>query len=771
MEKYHFIGIGGIGMSALARILVQKGKVVQGSDPSTTYVTEGLRSVGIDIFNHHTETHVQPQMTVVYSTAIHSDHAEFQKAKTLGLPIFHRADLLSRLMEGAHGLLVTGTHGKTTTAALLAHMLVSAGLDPSYAIGGVALNLQSNGGYGKGKFFVAEADESDGSFLKHPCAGAIVTNLENDHLDYWKTEEALDQAFRCFGERVENVNLFFWCADNPRLAALAYRGFSYGFAQSADLRISAWRQEGWKLYFEVVFEGKTYSQIEIPLIGKHNVSNAAAVFGLGLQLGVPEETIRKALASFQGVKRRLEKKGTKKGVEIYDDYGHHPTEVQCTLKAARQAAGERRLVVAFQPHRYTRTRDCYVEFLGAFEAADVLVFSDIYSAGEEPIPGITGERLFADIVKKSRVEAHFVPRDQMAPFLAQFLRPHDIVVTMGAGNITQLGEELLHHPLKAFKIAYLYGGESAEHDVSILSAKRMEGEFNSDFYELKPFLIGKDGAWEKPMSEIVKELLACDLCFPMIHGAGCEDGMIQGFLETLGIPYTGIDYRGGPVAMDKAWTKHLARAQGIAVADFLEFSAYEWRQDPEMCITRMVEKFRFPFFVKPVHLGSTFGVCRVTDLEALKKGVEAACQIDDKFLAEEEMNGREMEIGLVGDQILHVSDPAEVLKTGQIYTYEGKYSPTKFMPAHLKVPLPPEVIAAGKKIAQAVYRIVGCSGFARVDFFLKPDYTWVLNEINPIPGCTPTSVYPKFWPAEGIPLSQLVDQIVIAALHRSRASR
>lgn len=770
---YHFIGIGGIGMSALARILIEKGDKVQGTDLGSTGLTQSLKEAGASIFQGHDKNHIKPEMTVVYSSAIQPHHPEFQEAQNLRLQILHRSELLSSLMQDRHGLVVTGTHGKTTTTTLLAYLLTVAGFEPSFALGGVSLNLNTNGSFGKGRYFVAEADESDGSFLKHPCAGAIVTNLENEHLDYWKTEEALKSAFRQFGERVANVHLFFWCADDPNLAQLGYRGWSYGFSENADLRVLHFRQEEWKIVFDITFQGKTYENITAPLVGKHNALNAAAVFGLGLQLGLEESVIRKAFASFKGIKRRLEKKGEVRAVEVYDDYAHHPQEIRCTLEALKTVIGERRLVVAFQPHRYTRTQNCYQEFITAFDAADVVLMTEIYPAGESPIPGICSEALVKEIQQKGHPEIYLIERQQMASYLTGFLKPHDVLVSMGAGDITYLGEDILQADISKLRIAYLMGGKSMEHEVSLLSAQFLKPHFNPHLYELLDFTITKEGEWKLggrhlTLQEAVSLLLECDLSFPMIHGNCCEDGMIQGFLETLGVTYCGVDYRGGPIAMDKAWAKILVQAKGVKVADFLSFEAYEWEKNQAECIEMILKKFSFPLFVKPAHLGSTFGVYQILDAVQLKQALSEICKIDDKFLIEDAVEGREIEIGIFGDLQLQISEPAEVLKKGDIYTYEGKYDPETAFPANLFVDLAPEVIAEGKKLAEIIYRATGCSGFARIDFFLKDNQTWIFNEINPIPGCTPTSVYPKFWSACNLSISSMVDQVVIAAFHRKR---
>jgi UDP-N-acetylmuramate--alanine ligase len=325
---------------------------------------------------------------------------------------------------------------------LLVHLLVHAGLDPAVAVGGMVRSLNSNGGHGVGTYFVAEADESDGSFLKYAPFGAIITNIDNDHLPYWNTLDSLVAGFKKFARLVQSPEHLLWCGDDELLRALKLKGFSYGFEECNDLQIENFRQVGWKNVFDICFEGTEYSEIEIPLIGGHNVLNAAAVFGLGLKIGIPEEGIRNAFAGFKGISRRTEFKGDCRGIAIFDDYAHHPTEIFATSRAIKQAIGQKRLVMAFQPHRYTRTQDCLNEFSSAFERVDILILTDIYSASEIPIAGITNEVLLAKIREKV-FNARYIPRPELSSFLANFLERDDVLVTMGAGDITKVGPEVL----------------------------------------------------------------------------------------------------------------------------------------------------------------------------------------------------------------------------------------------------------------------------------------------------------------------------------------
>lgn len=442
-EQVHFIGIGGIGMSALARILLQRGYRVSGSDLADSAIVESLRREGAQIVIGHFAETINEPMNVVYNSQVQKDNPEFAQALKLNCTLMHRSDLLQKLLEGKEALLVAGTHGKTTTSSLLAHVLTEAGLAPSFAIGGIVHSLSSNGREGKGRYFVAEADESDGTFLKYGGIGGIITNIDNDHLDYWGTEEKLEESFCQFAKQISLPDLRFLCLDDERIAHLKIPGVKYGFHPKADLRIVSFRQEGWQTLFDLQFGDFSYNDIALPLIGGHNVLNASAVFGLSLHLRVEEALIRHALKSFKGVGRRAEKKGELGGITVYDDYAHHPTEIFTTLRALKNAVGERRLVVAFQPHRFTRTRECMDLFPEVFDAADELILTDIYAAGETPIEGVTAETLLKKMREKSTLHPHYFPRKGLASGLLDLLEEGDVLVTMGAGDITKVGSEVL----------------------------------------------------------------------------------------------------------------------------------------------------------------------------------------------------------------------------------------------------------------------------------------------------------------------------------------
>lgn len=442
-EKYHFIGIGGIGMSGLARMLLSKNVPVTGSDLAPTYITEGLMREGAKIFIGHYSTNITYDTTVIYSSDIKLDNPEYMEAVRLKCPLLHRSDLLKLLMTDHRLLSIAGTHGKTTTTALLAAVLMAAKLDPSYAVGGMMKSSQTNAAYGSGQYFIAEADESDGTFLKYHSYGAIVTNIDLDHMNFFQTEENLIEAFRTFFSQVSMPQHLFWCGDDPRLNGLSLPGTSYGHGQHNALRILKAEQKGWRLNFDLNLYGEIYRKIELNLIGNHNVMNAAAVFGLALSLGINEEDIRLAFASFEGVNRRCDKKGDVNNILIVDDYAHHPTEIRTTLQGIRQAIGKRRLIAVYQPHRYTRTRDCMGTFGGIFDVANETIITEIYASNELEIPGVNHQALIHELRKATpSLALRHIPRKEIVKSLVQFLQPDDVVVTLGAGDITKVGAEL-----------------------------------------------------------------------------------------------------------------------------------------------------------------------------------------------------------------------------------------------------------------------------------------------------------------------------------------
>jgi len=492
---YHFIGIGGIGMSALARIILEKRHFVTGSDLAENANTSALSQKGASIRIGHSASYISPEATIVYSSDIQKSNPEFQAAVALKCKMLHRSDLLAMLMQEKKALAIAGSHGKTTTTSLLTMVLEYAEQDPPFAVGGLIQGV--NGRWGSGDYFVAEADESDGTFLSYHPLGAIVTNVGLEHMNHYESEERLHKAFEQFMGQVQDPSLLFFCGDDPHLVKCSQgRGISYGYGPNCMLRITRFLQKGWQTVIDCEFKGKAYQEIMIPLVGEYNALNGLAVFGLCLALGMDEEVIREGLKRFPGVGRRCEKRGEYREVLLIDDYGHHPTEVQKTLFAIREAIGERRLLVIFQPHRYTRLRDHLKKFAKCFECVDHLFVTDIYSAGETPLPGVTVEALIEEIKKQSTIAVSPIPKESAVQEIHGQLRPHDVVVTVGAGDITHFHKDLSRYlessPPKKYTLGLIFGGKSCEHEISLKSARFVDSSLQRELYAaITTRLIGK----------------------------------------------------------------------------------------------------------------------------------------------------------------------------------------------------------------------------------------------------------------------------------------
>ncbi len=449
IRNIHFIGVGGAGMSALARILLDQGYHVSGSDQKMSDVAKQLAARGAKIFEGHDAANVKGADAVVVSTAIPEDNVEFAAAKAGGIRILHRSDVNAALLNAAKGIAVAGAHGKTTTTSMIGLILEHGGVDPTIIIGGqVDYLADGNARLGRGQYLVSEADESDGSFLKLLPHIAVVTNVENDHMDHYGTMENIKKAFRQFLENTEEkTGACVLCADNGNLReisqGLSRRVIFYGVSEDAEYRAVNIAPEGTGVAFDVVKGGETLTRVRLNIPGHHNVLNALGSVVAGILCGVAPEKAAEALALFHGAKRRFETKGRAAGVWVVDDYAHHPTEIMATLRAARQT-GPKRLICAFQPHRYSRTRLLQKEFGSAFGDADLLILTDIYSAGEAPIPGVSGETI-VDAVRAAtgQTATYIKAREDLAPYLADLVRDGDLVLTMGAGDICRTGEELL----------------------------------------------------------------------------------------------------------------------------------------------------------------------------------------------------------------------------------------------------------------------------------------------------------------------------------------
>lgn len=450
-EKVHFVGIGGVGMSGIAEVLHNLGYEVEGSDMKESETTKRLMEMGISITIGHKAENVKKSDVVVISSAVKPTNPEVEAARKLSIPVIPRAEMLAELARLKYGVLVAGAHGKTTTTSLVASLLGEGKLDPTVVIGGKLKGIGSNAKLGGGEFLVAEADESDGSFLKLSPTIAVVTNIDREHMDYFKNIDEIKGAFLSFINKVPFYGLSIVCGDNNYIKELMpkiqRRFITYGLGEGMDLTARDIKTEGMSSVFEAVLNGKSLGSFKAPLIGRHNVSNCLAAIAVANELKVSMDIIREALGNFTGVQRRFELKGTVDGINVVDDYGHHPAEITATLKAAREAiiqnSGRGRLVVLFQPHRYTRTRDLLNEFIDAFSDADKVILLDIYPAGEKPLPGVNSELLYKGIKDTGKDIDYIGDKSAVLDYLNAELKETDMLLTLGAGDVWKIGEEFL----------------------------------------------------------------------------------------------------------------------------------------------------------------------------------------------------------------------------------------------------------------------------------------------------------------------------------------
>ncbi len=445
-ERIHFIGIGGIGMSALARILLDRGSGVSGSDAQASPLTEELAREGAKITIGHRAEAVAGAGRVVISDAIHEDNPELAEARARGIPVVRRSQLLAELMAGRRGIAVSGTHGKTTVTAMVGAILAEAGMDPTVVVGGVYPEFGGNARVGRGDWFVAEACEAYESYLDLSPELAVITNIEPDHLDHHGTADHLFASFRQFLARLQPGGCAVLCADRPEVLELAEgldrQVATYGFAPEAQVRGAEPRAAGLSGRCRLVVEGRDHGELEVGVPGMHNLVNALGATACALRAGAPVEAAKRALAAFRGTERRFEVLGTYRDVTVVDDYAHHPTEIAATIAAARAAFPGRRLVAVFQPHLYSRTRDFADGFAEALRAADVAGLVEIYPAREAPLPGVSIGSI-AERMRAAGQDARWeLPKKEVASRLLPDLRPGDVVLVMGAGDVTECAHEL-----------------------------------------------------------------------------------------------------------------------------------------------------------------------------------------------------------------------------------------------------------------------------------------------------------------------------------------
>jgi UDP-N-acetylmuramate--alanine ligase len=438
-KKIHFIGIGGSGMSGLARIALSDGISVSGSDAKDSSVLTALTALGAKVSAMHEAANVEGADVVIYSTAISANNPEMAYAVERSIPILTRAQALALLMKGSRSIAVAGTHGKTTTSSMMTVALQACGADPSFAIGGTLTASGSNAHRGTGDFFVAEADESDGSFVEYQPLAAIVTNIEHDHVDFFHTPEAVTEVFDSFAATISPDGFLVYCADDAgskRLgeSLLACTPISYGTPEGVDLALDQIALKAMGSTARVMWKGRAVGTLELQVPGHHNLLNAAGCLAMGMALQLPVHQLLDGLHNFRGAGRRFELKATEHGIRIIDDYGHHPTEIRVTLEAARRYAGDGRVLVIFQPHRYSRTQAFLDGFATSLDLADDVTLLEIYAASEKPIHGVTSELIAAKMER-----GHYLPNFvQASDRIIEMAQPGDVIITLGAGDVNSL---------------------------------------------------------------------------------------------------------------------------------------------------------------------------------------------------------------------------------------------------------------------------------------------------------------------------------------------
>ncbi len=446
MQRIHFVGIGGIGMSGIAEVLLNLGYKVSGSDLKRSGVTDRMASLGAIIFEGHAAENIPGAEVVVTTSAVSAANPEVAEAHRLKIPVIQRAEMLAELMRLKYGIAIAGMHGKTTTTSMVAAVLAEGGLDPTVVVGGRVGAMGSNARLGKSQYLVAEADESDRSFLKLSPIHSVVTNLDREHMDTYRSMEDVENTFVEFMDRVPFYGMVIACNDDDRLRALLprvrRRTVTYGTRKDSDFRISNIHTDGFASNWSVGYRGALLGEFRLNVPGHHNVLNATAALAVGVGLDVPAEKIRAGLDGFRGVDRRFQIRGEVRGVKVIDDYGHHPTEIAATLAAARQC-GFGKIHVIFQPHRYTRTRDLLPEFARCFAGADSVLVLDIYAASESPIPGVSGEELAHAINAAGTRACYAASFAEAAKSATERANSGDAIMTLGAGNVVQVAPLVL----------------------------------------------------------------------------------------------------------------------------------------------------------------------------------------------------------------------------------------------------------------------------------------------------------------------------------------
>lgn len=759
-QAFFLVGIGGAGMSALARMFSHRQYKVAGTDSTASPETERLVHEGHEVHIGHSQGPLDdfvqrnPESALVVTDAIDLDNSpEYHEAVALGIPIVRRSQALGWLLRNYKVLAVTGTHGKTTTTGMLGAGLIAAGLDPLVVVGASVMDWNGPIREGNGEYAVVEACEAYEGYADIDPYIVLLTNLEPDHLDYHGTYENLRESMVHFVSKVPPDGGLVYCADDRGAAEVAeltdVKCMPYGLSDTWLQQVSN--------KFNLGIDAKNSAAgkaLNLVLPGDHNRMNATGALAVASLMNSSERTVDVELVEvgvtrFNGAERRLQVL-LDGSVTVVDDYAHHPSEISASIQALRSKYPGRRIVVAFQPHLYSRTAEHLTEFPKALDNADFVFVTDIYPARENPIPGVSSVRI-ADrltVPMKYVSSRHLLPR-----IVKDFVQAGDVVCGMGAGNIHEFAPDLIRElerdlrPRK--KVAVVFGGDSSEREVSIVSGMEIaaalaKAGFDVERLDVTELLLRKGSTSEFKGSN------RPDVAFLAVHGTHAEDGAIQGFFELVGIPYTGSNLLSSALCMNKQRTKEILSAAGIRVPQG------EYLPTPESQLTLTA-----PVVIKPNAEGSTVGLSFASTDTEIEEGLRKAFQYDGGVLVEEWIKGMEISVPVLNGKVLPV---VEICPNEGEYDFANKYTvgaTNEICPARLSEALTQEA----QEIALKCHTVMGCSGATRTDMLIRDDKIYVL-EVNTLPGMTPTSLLPNSALTAGIPFEDLCKQIVEEALSR-----